>query len=67
VTFPFTLSACAERLWFDKPMDCRLRRPSKLGFEAGIWNGQAQDLAALEKSGGKFSPMTGYLRSAGSV
>lgn len=62
MTQPFTLSACAEMLWRDKPMDWRLRRLTELGFEAGIWNWQAHDLSMLEKSGARFSSMTGYIR-----
>jgi hydroxypyruvate isomerase len=58
----FTLSACAEMLWRDKPMDWRLRRLTELGFEAGIWSWQAHDLSMLEKSGARFSSMTGYTR-----
>ncbi len=59
---PFTLSACAEMLWPDKPMPWRLRRLTELGFQAGIWGWQAHDLAMLETSGAVFSSMTGYLR-----
>jgi hydroxypyruvate isomerase len=62
MTGPFTLAACAEMLWQDKPLEWRLRRLTELGFEAGIWNWQAHDLAMLEKSGAAFSSMTGYLR-----
>ena len=62
MSHPFTLSACAEMLWRDKPMDWRLRRLTELGFEAGIWNWQAHDLSMLEKSGARFSSMTGYIR-----
>jgi hydroxypyruvate isomerase len=62
MTQPFTLSACAEMLWLDKPMGWRLRRLTELGFEAGIWNWQAHDLSMLEKSGARFSSMTGYVR-----
>ena len=58
---PFTLSACAEMLWPDKPMLWRLRRLTDLGFQAGIWGWQAHDLAMLEASGAVFSSMTGYL------
>jgi hypothetical protein len=43
-------------------MEWRLRRLTELGFEAGIWNWQAHDLAMLEKSCAAFSSMTGYLR-----
>jgi hydroxypyruvate isomerase len=58
---PFTLAACAEMLWPDKPMDWRLRRLTDLGFQAGIWSWQAHDLVMLEKSGATFSSMTGYI------
>lgn len=59
---PFTLAVCAEMLWRDEPMPWRLRRLTELGFQAGIWNWQAHDLDALEKSGAAFSSMTGYIR-----
>ena len=59
-TFP--LAVCAEMLWPDKPMEWRLRRLTELGFQAGIWDWQAHDLAMLERSGAVFSSMTGYLR-----
>ena len=59
---PFTLSACAEMLWRDRPMQWRLRRLTELGFQAGIWNWQAHDLEMLAKSGAVFSSMTGYIR-----
>lgn len=62
MTGPFTLAACAEMLWLEKPMEWRLRRLTDLGFQAGIWNWQAHDLAMLEKSGAVFSSMTGYIR-----
>jgi hydroxypyruvate isomerase len=61
MTHPFTLAACAEMLWRDRPMHWRLRRLTELGFEVGIWNWQAHDLAMLEKSGAVFSSMTGYI------
>jgi hydroxypyruvate isomerase len=62
MTQPFTLAACAEMLWRDKPMEWRLRRLTELGFQAGIWSWQAHDLGMLEKSGAVFSSMTGYIR-----
>ena len=62
MTRTFELSACAEMLWPDKPMEWRLRRLTELGFQAGIWDWQAHDLAMLEKSGAVFSSMTGYIR-----
>ena len=57
----FSLSACAEMLWRDRPMEWRLKRLRELGFEAGLWNWQAHDLAMLERSGATFSSMTGYV------
>jgi hydroxypyruvate isomerase len=62
MTQPFTLAACAEMLWRDRPMEWRLRRLTELGFQAGIWSWQAHDLGMLEKSGAVFSSMTGYIR-----
>ena len=61
MTQPFTLAACAEMLWPGKPMAWRLGRLTELGFQAGLWNWQAHDLAMLEKSGAVFSSMTGYV------
>ncbi|MBV1703088.1 MAG: TIM barrel protein [Hyphomicrobiales bacterium] len=58
----FTLAACAEMLWRDKPMDWRVRRLAELGFEVGLWNWPEHDLVQLERSGAKFSIMNGYLR-----
>src|SRR5580692_11482304 len=62
MTQPFELAACAEMLWQERPMQWRLRRLTELGFQAGIWNWQAHDLAMLESSGATFSSMTGYIR-----
>ena len=58
---PFTLAACAEMLWREKPMDWRLKRLTEMGFECGIWNWTAHDLGMLERSGATFSSMTGYI------
>jgi hydroxypyruvate isomerase len=62
MTRTFPLAVSAEMLWPEKPMDWRLRRLTERGFEVGIWGWQAHDLAMLEKSGARFSSMTGYLR-----
>jgi len=62
MTSPFTLAACAEMLWLERPMDWRLRRLTEMGFECGIWNWPNHDLAMLERSGAAFSSMTGYLQ-----
>jgi hydroxypyruvate isomerase len=61
MTDTFTLAACAEMLWRDRPMAWRLKRLTELGFQAGIWNWQAHDIAVLERSGAVFSSMTGYV------
>ena len=58
----FTLAACAEMLWRDRPMQWRLRRLTEMGFQVGLWNWPDHDLAMLEKSGATFSIMNGYLR-----
>jgi hydroxypyruvate isomerase len=62
MTSPFTLAACAEMLWRDKPIDWRAARLKELGFQVGLWNWPDHDLAKLEKSGATFSIMNGYLR-----
>lgn len=59
---PFTLAACAEMLWPDKPMGWRVRRLAELGFQVGLWDWPHLDLADLETSGATFSIMNGYLR-----
>jgi hydroxypyruvate isomerase len=48
-------------LWQDKPMEWRLKRLTEMGFEAGIWNWTNHDIALLERSGARFSSMTGYI------
>jgi hydroxypyruvate isomerase len=58
---PFTLAACAEMLWPDRPFDWRLNRLTEMGFQCGIWNWTNHDLKMLEKSGAVFSSMTGYI------
>ena len=58
---PFTLAACAEMLWRDRPIEWRAKRLAELGFEVGLWNWPDHDLEALERSGATFSIMNGYL------
>jgi hydroxypyruvate isomerase len=58
----FTLAACAEMLWRDKPMEWRVKRLTEMGFQVGLWNWPDHDLGMLEKSGATFSIMNGYLR-----
>jgi hydroxypyruvate isomerase len=57
----FTLAACAEMLWQDRPIEWRLKRLTELGFAAEIWNWTNHDIASLERSGATFSSMTGYV------
>ncbi len=58
----FTLAACAEMLWRDRPIEWRASRLHEMGFQVGLWNWPEHDLARLEKSGATFSIMNGYLR-----
>lgn len=58
---PFTLAACAEMLWRDRPIEWRCAKLKEMGFEVGLWNWPEHDLTALEKSGATFSIMNGYL------
>jgi hydroxypyruvate isomerase len=62
MTSPFTLAACAEMLWREKPIEWRCARLKELGFQVGLWNWPAHDLTKLQKSGATFSIMNGYLR-----
>ena len=61
MTQPFTLAACAEMLWRDKPIAWRASRLKEMGFGVGLWNWPGHDLAALEKTGATFTIMNGYL------
>jgi hydroxypyruvate isomerase len=62
MTIQFTLAACAEMLWTDKPIEWRCSRLKEMGFQVGLWNWPAHDLTKLEKSGATFSIMNGYLQ-----
>lgn len=57
----FTLAACAEMLWQDRPIAWRAARLREMGFEVGLWNWPDHDLDALAASGATFSIMNGYL------
>ena len=57
----FQLSACAEMLWQDKPIEWRASRLKEMGFGVGLWNWPEWDLNALEKTGATFTIMNGYL------
>ena len=62
MTQPFTLAACAEMLWLDKPIEWRVSRLAELGLGVGLWNWQTHDLDALERTGADFTIVNGYLR-----
>ncbi len=57
----FTLAACAEMLWRDRPIEWRCSRLAEMDFQVGLWNWPDHDLAKLEASGATFSIMNGYL------
>lgn len=57
----FTLAACAEMLWQDKPIEWRCAQLHEMGFQVGLWNWPDHDLNTLEASGAVFSIMNGYL------
>ncbi len=59
---PFQLSACAEMLWQDRPIDWRAARLKEMGFGVGLWNWPAWDLGKLEKTGATFTVMNGFLQ-----
>jgi hydroxypyruvate isomerase len=59
---PFSLAACAEMLWRDRPIEWRCSRLKDMGFGVGLWNWPEHDLAKLEKTGADFTIMNGYLR-----
>ncbi|PYE86615.1 TIM barrel protein [Phyllobacterium leguminum] len=61
MTHPFTLSACAEMLWRDKPIEWRCACLKEMGFHVGLWNWSDHDLVALKRSGATFSIMNGYV------
>ena len=58
----FSLAACAEMLWRDRPIDWRASRLKEMGFGVGLWNWPAHDLTALERTGATFTIMNGYLQ-----
>lgn len=58
----FTLAACAEMLWRDKPIEWRCARLNEMGFQVGLWNWPDHDIDKLIASGARFSIMNGYLQ-----
>lgn len=61
MTQPFTLAACAEMLWQDRPIEWRCTQLHEMGFQVGLWNWNTHNLDKLGKSGAVFSIMNGYL------
>ena len=57
----FTLAACAEMLWRDRPIEWRCAKLDEMGFQVGLWNWPDHDLDKLARSGATFSIMNGYL------
>ena len=43
----FTLAACAEMLWQDKPIEWRCAQLHEMGFQVGLWNWPDHDLKSL--------------------
>jgi hydroxypyruvate isomerase len=60
----FTLAACAEMLYRDRPLVERVRLIHDAGFAVEIWNWTTQDLPALAATGATFTSMTGYVNGS---
>jgi hydroxypyruvate isomerase len=61
MTSIFSLAACAEMLWRDRPIEWRASRLKEMGFGVGLWNWPEHDLGKLEATGADFTIMNGYL------
>lgn len=61
MTAQFSLAACAEMLWRDRPIEWRASKLKDMGFGVGLWNWPAHDIAKLEATGATFTIMNGYL------
>ena len=57
----FTLAACAEMLWTERPISWRLSRLNEMGFQAEIWNWTTHDIDVLARSEATIGSMTGYI------
>jgi len=60
----YRLAVSAEMVFLDLPFEERVRRIADLGYEVEIWDWTRKDIAALSKTGAKFSSMTGYITGA---
>jgi hydroxypyruvate isomerase len=57
----FTLAACAEMLFRDRPFVDRVRLIRDAGFAVEIWDWTTKDLDSLAATGATFTSMTGYV------
>lgn len=57
----FDLAVCSEMVFRDLPIVERARRIAALGFAVEIWDWTRHDIAALARTGARFSSMTGYV------
>lgn len=57
----FTLAACAEMIFTDRPLLERIARISERGLKVEIWGWQDKDFEAIAASGAEVVSMTGYL------
>jgi hydroxypyruvate isomerase len=57
----FELAVCAEMVFRDLPIAERARKIAARGFAVEIWDWTRHDIAALARTGARFSSMTGYV------
>jgi hydroxypyruvate isomerase len=57
----FDLAVCAEMVLRDLPIAERARKIAARGFAVEIWDWTRHDIAALARTGARFSSMTGYV------
>ena len=60
--YGFTLAACAEMVFQEKPFVERVQTIHDLGFAVEIWDWTTKDLDALADTGARFTSMTGYVK-----
>lgn len=58
---PFTLAACAEMIFLDRPFMERIDKIASRGLEVEIWDWTQKDLPAMAATGAVFGEMTGYI------
>jgi hydroxypyruvate isomerase len=57
----YTLAACVEMVYLDRPIEDRVRTIHDLGLAVEIWDWRSKDLPALAATGARFTSMTGYV------